>query len=569
MAKLEDLGKVIETDVLIIGAGVAGFFSAIRAKEFVDSVTLVDKGQIGHTSQAYYALGGHQLFLPGNDMDAWVKEVMYFEDGLCEQDLVESVYKETFGRVKDLEKFGVRFLEGPDMGYRLLTTRGLEHIRKVYPYPHLAGGIKEIEALFKEAKKRGAHFYSKIFMAALLKQGDSVVGAVGFDRRSGRFYIFKAGAVIIATGQCSFRGHYADQFFLTGDGMVMALKAGAELKNLEFQTLWLQPARFVWEALGTAFPMGATLLNAKGEAFMDRYSPTLKSEIDYNFQARAMAIEAREGRGPFYVDYSTIKPEDRAFLKKRYGWMALHIDKLNKAGIMPFDEKWEIMPIFWTTQGIKADIDCQAAVPGLFVAGRVRSIDPGVTMGSWSIGSATVLGYRAGENAAKYAKSREPSQLDADEARKFKDEIYAPLGKVGIEPEEVLLEIQNTVFPWDVVILKNEASLKRALDKIEHIRDELLPQMGAGDIHYLVELLEVRNMTLVAEAMLRASLTRTESRASHYREDYPNRDDKNWLKWIIVSYDDEKLSLHAEPLPLDKYKFKPSRYYSDNFRIPR
>lgn len=568
MAKLEDLGKVVETDVLIIGAGVAGLFSAIRAKEFVDSVTLLDKGQIGHTSQCYFAIGGHHLFLPGSDMDAWVKEVMYFEDGLCEQDLVESVYKETFDRVKDLEKFGVRFLEGPDMGYQLLTTRGLEHIRKVYPYPSLAGGIKEIEALFKEAERRGVRFLNKIFMAALLKQGDSVVGAVGFDRRSGRFYIFKAGAVIIATGQCSFRGHYADQFFLTGDGMVMALKAGAELKNLEFQTLWLQPARFVWEALGTAFPMGATLLNAKGEAFMDRYSPTLKSEIDYNFQARAMAIEAKEGRGPFYVDYSTIKPEDRAFLKKRHGWMALHIDKLNKAGIMPFDEKWEIMPIFWTTQGIKADIGCQTAVPALFVAGRVRSIDPGVTMGSWSIGSATVLGYRAGENAAKYAKSREPSQIDANQVKILKDELYAPLGKVGIEPEEVQLEIQNTVFPWDVVILKNETSLKRALKKIENIRDELLPQMGAGDVHYLVELIEVRNMTLIAEAMLRASLMRTESRASHHREDYPNRDDNNWLKWIVVSYSDAKLSLYTEPLPLDRYKFKPSRYYSDNFEIP-
>ncbi|MDP2916731.1 MAG: FAD-binding protein [Dehalococcoidia bacterium] len=570
MARLEELGTVIETDVLVIGSGIAGLFAAVRAKDFVKDVTLVDKGQVGHTSQCYFALGGHQVFLPGHDMDAWVKEVMYFEDGLCEQDLVESVYRDTFDRVRDLERYGVRFIEGPDMGYRLLTTRGLEHIRKVYPYPRLAGGIKEIESLYIEAERLGVRCLSKLFIVSLLKQGDAVIGAVGIDRRSGRFYIFKAGAVVIATGQCSFKGQYAAQLFLTGDGMIMALQAGAELKNMEFHTLWLQPSRFVWEALGTAFPMGAVLLNAKGEAFMDRYCPVLKSEIDYNFQARAMAMEAREGRGPFRVDYGPIKPEDKQFLKAdRHGWMALHIDKLHSKGEKPFDEPWEIMPVFWTVQGIYADINCRTHVPGLFVGGRVRSIDPGVTMGSWSIGTATVLGYRAGEQAAKYAGSRSASSLNAGEVKALKSEIYSPLGKEGIEPEEVLLEIQNAVFPWDITILKNEASLKRALSRIETIRDELLPHMGAADPHYLVELLEVKNMTLVAEAMLRASLMRTESRASHYREDYPTRDNENWLKWILVGYDGKKMNLRTVPLPMDKYKFTPSRYYSDNFRIPK
>lgn len=568
MADLGKLGNVVETDVLIIGAGIGGLFAGVSAKKFVNRVTLVDKGPIGRTSQCYFALGGHQSFLPGHNMDDWVQEVMYFEDGLCEQDLVESIYKETFDRIKNLESYGVRFMEGPDQGYRLLTTRGLAHIRKVYPYPHLAGGAKEIQSLFGEANRLGVHSLSNIFVIGILKEDGAAVGAVGVDRRSGRFYIFKAGAVVIATGQCSFKGQYADQFFLTGDGMVMALKAGAELKNLEFATLWLQPSKFVWEGLGTAFPMGAMLLNAKGEDFMPQYSPNLKSEIDYNFQAMAMAMEARAGRGPFYVDYGPIKPEDKEFLQKPEGWMALHIKKLRQAGINPFDEKWEIMPVFWTAQGIKADINCSTVVPGLFVAGRVRSIDPGVTMGSWSIGSATVLGYRAGENAAKYAQTRKSSKINQDEVNMFKKGFFSPLGKPGIEPEEVLLEIQDAVFPSEVIILKSESNLKRALKQVETIRDELLPQMGARDMHYLVELAEVKNMTLIAEAMLRSSLMRTETRASHYREDYPNRDDKNWLKWIVATYDTGKLSLRTEPLPLNKYRFKPSHYYSDNFRIP-
>ena len=105
MTDLESLGKVIETDVLVIGGGIAGLFAGLRAKEFVDNVILVDKGPIGHTSQCYFALGGHQALLPGDDVDEWVKEVLYFQDGLCEQDFVESVYMETFDRIRDFERY--------------------------------------------------------------------------------------------------------------------------------------------------------------------------------------------------------------------------------------------------------------------------------------------------------------------------------------------------------------------------------------------------------------------------------------------------------------------------------
>lgn len=572
MAELNELGNVIETDVLVIGAGISGLFASISAGDFTKKVTLVDKGPIGYTSQCYWALGGHQLFLPEHNIDDWVKEVGYFEDWLCEQDLIEMIYKRTHDRIKDFERLGVKFfktkVKTKDGKYSPLTTRGLDHIRKAIPDARLSGGRWEVEVTAKEANRRGVQLLSHIFIFSLLKQGDRVVGAVGFHRKTGEFYIFKAGAVVITTGQCSFKGHYAAQFFLTGDGMAMALDAGAELRNLEFVTLWLQGATFVWEGLGQAFPMGATLLNGKNEPFMDKYSPVLKSNIDYNYQARAMALEARAGRGPFYVDYTTISSADREYLEKISGWMELHVNKLKETGISPYEEKWEVVPVFWTVQGIKTGTDCQTATPGLFVGGRVRSVDPGVTMGSWSIASATVLGHMAGESAAKYAKLRERPRIDQSRVKSLKEEIFAGLGKAGIEPEKVLVEIQKTVFNYDVIILKNETNLKKALAKIEDIRDELLPKMGARDIHYLVNSIEVKNMTLIAEAMLRASLMRTESRASHYREDYPTRDDNKWMKWIIVSRNNGKLGLRTEPVPLAQYRFKPTRYYSDNFRVP-
>jgi succinate dehydrogenase / fumarate reductase flavoprotein subunit len=567
MANLESLGKVIETNVLVIGAGVAGLFAAIRAKAFAERVTVVDKGPIGRTSQCYWALGGHQAFLPGDSIDDWVRDVVYFEDGLCEQDVVESVYRETFDRIKDFETFGIEFIK-ENKQYRRFTTRGLDHVRGIRPDPHGIGGKLQIDALVKESKRLGIQMISRCFITDLLTDDDTVAGAVGFDLRNGDYSIIKADAVVIATGQCSFKGHYACQGYLTGDGMVIAYKAGAELKNMEFATLWIQPATYGWEAIGTSLPMGAQLVNAKGESFVEKYSPSLKSKIDFSFLARAMAIEARKGNGPFFLDHSNVKPEDLAFLKKRAGWMDIHIEKLKKAGVEPFDEKQEWMPVFWTVQGIQAKMDCQTKIPGLFVAGRVRSIDPGVTMGSWSIGSATVLGYRAGENAAKFAGSRRVPTVDERQVTRTRKALYAPLGGVGIPPEAVLLKLQKLLFNSGVLILKHENALETALNQVCLIRDEMVPRMGARDVHELAELKQMENMVLVAEIMLKASLMRTESRATHYREDYPRRDDTNWMKWILVSQDKGEIRLRTEALPLDRYRFKPSRFYSDNFRMP-
>ncbi|MFC1861596.1 FAD-dependent oxidoreductase, partial [Chloroflexota bacterium] len=365
MAEPGRLEKVIETDVLIIGAGIAGLFAAVRARDFVEHVTLVDKGPIGNTSQAYYALGGHQTFLPGDDIDEWLKDVVYFQDGLCEQDLIESIYKETFDRISDLERLGVEFIKHPDGEYRRFPTRGIEHVRGLRPHPHGAGGKNEIQALFREAKRLGVKLLSRICVTDILKYNGTAVGAVGFHIRGGGFYIFKTGAVVIATGQCSFKGHYEDMGFVTGDGMAMALRAGAKLVGLEFPMFHGMPARYAWEGLGTAFPMGARVLNARGETFMDIYSPILKNRIDYTYLARAMAIETKNGRGPFYLDYSPIKPDDLSFLRKPHGWMELHLKKLAEAGVNPFDGKQLFMPGINSFFGIKADIDCKTEVPGL------------------------------------------------------------------------------------------------------------------------------------------------------------------------------------------------------------
>lgn len=149
--------------------------------------------------------------------------------------------------------------------------------------------------------------------------------------------------------------------------------------------------------------------------------------------------------------------------------------------------------------------------------------------------------------------------------KNFKKDLYAPLLNGGQLPYDALLEVQKTVFPYDVLIIKSESRLNDALRKIENIKQDMLPHMGARDPRELMRLRETRCIAQLIEVFLRASLLRTETRTSHYREDCPKRDDKNWLKWICVSDRDGKIDFRYEPLPLDRYKYKIDRFYMDNF----
>jgi succinate dehydrogenase/fumarate reductase flavoprotein subunit len=148
--------------------------------------------------------------------------------------------------------------------------------------------------------------------------------------------------------------------------------------------------------------------------------------------------------------------------------------------------------------------------------------------------------------------------------RRFKKALYTPMERGGMDPNEVLLEIQKVVFPYEVMIIKSETRLKEAIRKLEEIREDSLSRMAAKDVRQLMRLAETRSIALAMHLFLRASLLRTETRTSHYREDYPKRDDK-WLKWIFVEDNDGSPEFTFVPVPLDTYKVRPDRFYMDNF----
>jgi succinate dehydrogenase/fumarate reductase flavoprotein subunit len=190
-------------------------------------------------------------------------------------------------------------------------------------------------------------------------------------------------------------------------------------------------------------------------------------------------------------------------------------------------------------------------------SGMIGAQTPPAPTQGCGLGFAFVSGIWGGTYAARFAASASEPEVDVEQVARFKEEIYAPIKrKEGVPPDEVIRLVQEVVVPMKYNMVRHESRLREALLRIEGIKGKL-PYLWAKDLHYLMKCHEAMAMVLCAEMLFRAALMRTESRGWHYREDYPEMDNKNWLKWIIVKQVDGEMKLFTEPVPIEKYKIKP------------
>lgn len=562
---------VVESDLLIIGGGSAGLWAAKRFTELMPErkVVIVDKGPKEWGGLMSMAGGDFDAVLPCDDLDAWVEDFIYYFDGLCDQEQIEEILRRSHERLEDYQRYGCEFFRKEDGTLKSIPQRGLPHV-KLYPAKLVGrGGEDMVRNLVRQLRKANVTSLGRIMVTDLLKKNGRVVGAVGFDSINGDFYRFRAQVVIAATGVGGWKTSYGKNT-PTGEGVEMVWNAGARLKDFEFSRVWNMPRYFGWEGQTKLIPLGARFVNAKGEPFMEKYSPVLGVNTDPHFITIAMAMEIRAGRGPIYFDISRINPDDLILLRPQNGWQLMNYEKLCRLGMDLFRDNTEWLPQMTISYGgMEAGIKGTTNVEGLFAAGTARSTEPGVYAGGFALMSTSVTGHLAGEGAAEFLASASPVEDDKvdEDIDALSEAVYAPLGREGKTPHEVLKKIQAAMFPYDVSILKTEASLQRALDEITRIREEDVPNMAASDTHYLLKLREVRGMALVSELYLRASLERRESRAGHFREDYPHRSDDG-LAWILIQRGtDGTMEFSRKRVPLERYRHPVTRYYQDNFRF--
>jgi succinate dehydrogenase/fumarate reductase flavoprotein subunit len=552
-----------DVDVLIIGCGLAGLWSGMRAKDFCRNVLIVEKGKSGRSGISTF-VHATQAEVPESELMDWLEESVEHMEYLTNQKLAEIILRENGDRIRDMISWGVPFTKDKDGKLKRESTRGQRKAKSLY-----YEGFKMMEVMIRRAKEKGISFIDRTIITDLLTSdgfhptNGRIIGAVGFNTITGDFIKIRAKETIISSGLISPKLHccYADN--VTGDGQAMAFRAGAELANMEFS---LSPNFSIFNRMfntggQTQFQMmGAKLVNSLGEEIMEKYAPfkgekLLRSTLPLICQA--IAKESLEGRGPICFDMRGWNEDN---INKIREILPITMRAFDSAGIDLRRDLVEVTPMVTTWSaaaegGIRiVDSNWSSTIDGLYATGVAGSFISGILLQ----GLCNVSGYRAGELAGKKAKESDYIKIEKSQIEKLKESIYKPL-KIdrGITPSELYSRINSLIVPAESSIFKEEKRLNGTLNGLRNIKYNDLPHVKANDVHELVKANEVRNFSQLAELVYISSLERKESRYSHYREDYPYRDDIDWLKWIYINNDGKEIKVKNEDIPIDRYPIRP------------
>jgi len=540
--------NLVNVDVLVIGGGIGGVCAAIKAAEQGARVLIVEKADPRWGGQAPFAGGVFFCLFPDDDMDGWLK--LNIEDGqlLNDRKWLRQYGEQTYPRLSELIKWGVPFKMDVKGGLRRVPLATTKHFHGSYTLVSLTPLIQV--ALTGMAVKKGAKFLNKTYIHELIVQDGKVAGAAGFHLATGEFHTFLSKSVILACGGCNFgvRRLFTMNY---GEAISMAYQVGAEFRNAEFGNQYTPV-----EKETETWCWGNHLLeNANGEKILAKHFPDSTREIGFE-TVMAMYKEITEGRGPIYYSFVG-NPEVIERMQEIIGPAHNLVVHALKKGIDLSRERVEMKPCLSAHLGpIKTDLNCETTVPGLYAIGDAnfggcafQGTLPAGSHPGYPLPFAVVSGCIAGERAGKKALKAPQPEANEKEVKRLKEEIMAPLKvKGGNSPYDGIHQIQEVISPLKYNFFKNESRLKEALGKIGGVRAGL-SKLEAKDIHEVMRCHQVKSMALSAEMQYKAALMRTETRGGHIREDYSQRDDKNWLKWIIVRKEGEEMKLWTEPVP--------------------
>jgi succinate dehydrogenase / fumarate reductase flavoprotein subunit len=579
-----------EHDVLVIGAGGAGLRAAIEASAQGQSVGLVCKSLLGkaHTVMAEGGVAAALGYVePKDNWKVHFRDTMKGGRYLNQWRMAQLHATEAPDRVKELEEWGALFDRTPD-------GRILQRNFGGHKYPRLAHvgdrtGLEMIRTLQQHGIHCGMQVYMECTVTRLLVDraatGDRIRGAFGYWRENGRFVLFRAKAVVLATGGIgrAFRIN-SNSWECTGDGQALAYLAGAELMDMEF--MQFHPTGMVWppSVRGTLITEGVrgeggTLRNKDGKRIMFGYIPelyanetaTAEDEADAWLRSTGVNLVGGSGQGggaspkrtpdllPRDIVARAIYGEVKAGRGSPHGGVFLDIhsrrsseDILRKLPAMYHQfkelgdvditkEPMEVGPTaHYTMGGIKVDPETQESrIAGLFAAGECAAGMHGANrLGGNSLSDLLVFGRIAGLHAAKYAKGHAEAAIDAGEIDEAMKEALAPFDRAEGPNPFLLHEDLKDKMQTYVGIIRNEGDLKKGLAELERLKEAASRVKVDGNRHYNAswhQAIDMRNMLVVSEAMARGALLRTESRGAHAREDFPEMDKGHFSKVNVVA----------------------------------
>lgn len=566
--------ELLSHDILIIGGGLAGLRAAIEAKKSGRDVAILSKVH-PLRSHSVAAQGGINAALgnaPAPAKDTWENhafDTIKGSDYLADQDAVEVMCREATERVIEMEHWGTLYSRNEDGKIAQRPFGGAGFPRTCYASDRTGHNL--LHTLYEQVIGLHIPVYEEWVALSLVVEEGRCVGVLGLHFFEGRIIPIQAKAVILATG--GYGRTYlrsTNAVINTGSGCFLAYQGGVPLEDMEF-VQFHPTSLFGTNILITegARGEGGYLINAKGERFMERYAPHLMELGPRDIVARGAQTEIDQGRGfeGGYVHLDIRHLGREKILDRLPGIRQIAMDF---AGVDPVLEPIPIQPAqHYSMGGIPTNVDGETQLPGLFAAGECAcvSVHGSNRLGGNSLLETLVFGKRAGRRAAEETgKERESSHKTVfqNHLRAFQSGVKEIFGREKEESTFLIRDEMKALMTSQVGIFRKESALLAAKEKIRELKKRFL-RIGVKQIdlafnNEFIQYWELEGMLLVAEAIVEGALARKESRGSHFRVDFPSRDDEHWLRHTLAFKTAEGVKLDYKKVTITSYPPKERTY---------